>query len=100
MGMSMREIVRMLVTEQIFSSLLSVLSGFGVGALSTLLFTKLIAVVYLPRKHNLPLAICIRTSDSLKMIGIIAVSFAVCFVIMRRIIRNMNITNALKMGEG
>ena len=99
MGMSMREIVGMLITEQTFSSLLATICGFGVGALTTLLFTKLISVVYLPRKHNLPVTIFIRAQDSIKMLAIIAVAFAVCFIIMRRLIRNMNITKALKMGE-
>ncbi len=99
MGMSMREIVGMLATEQIFSSFLATLCGFGVGALTTLLFTGLISTVYLPRKHNLPITILIRLSDSAKMIAIILAAFTVCFIIMRRLIRNLNITNALKMGE-
>ena len=99
MGMSMREVVGMLITEQVFSSLLATVCGFGVGALTTLLFTKLISLVYLPRKHNLPVSIFIRAQDSIKMVVIIAIAFAVCFIIMRRLIRTMNITKALKMGE-
>ena len=99
MGMSMREIVKMLITEQLFSSLLAAVSGFGVGALTTFLFTKLISIVYLPRKHNLPLTIFVRASDSVRIIATIAVSFLVCFFIMRRLIRDLNITKALKMGE-
>lgn len=99
MGMSMREILKMLVTEQTFSSLLAALSGFGVGAITTLLFTKLISIVYLPRKHNLPIEIFIKPDDSIKMVIIIAAAFAVCFMVMSRTIRNMNITEALKMGE-
>lgn len=99
MGMSMREIQKMLVTEQIFSSLLAAVSGFGVGAVTTLLFTKLISIVYLPRKHNLPIEIAMKPEDSIKMVVIIVIAFAVCFYIMRKTIRNMNITQALKMGE-
>ena len=99
MGMSMKEIVKMLITEQIFSSFLATLSGFGVGALTTVLFTKLLSIVYLPRKHNLPITIFFRLQDSIRMIAIIAAAFTVCFFIMRRLIRNMNITTALKMGE-
>ncbi len=99
MGMSMREIVTMLFTEQVFSSLLATLSGFGVGVLATWLFTGLISVVYLPRKHNLPITVFVRTQDSVRMVAIIAAAFLICFIIMRRRIRNMNITKALKMGE-
>ena len=99
MGVTMKEIVTMLVTEQIFSSLLSALSGFGVGAITTLLFTKLITIVYLPKKHNLPTQIYIQLDDSIKMICIIAAAFAVCFFVMSKTVKNMNITKALKMGE-
>lgn len=99
MGMSMREILKMLITEQTFSSMLAALSGFGVGAVTTLLFTKLISIVYLPRKHNLPIEIFVRPDDIIKMVIIIAAAFAVCFVVMSKTIKDMNITNALKMGE-
>ena len=99
MGMSMREIVTMLVTEQIFSSLLAAVSGFAVGGVTTLLFTKLISIVYLPKKHNLPIEIFIKAQDSVKMAIIIGCAFAVCFAVMRRTVKNMNITSALKMGE-
>lgn len=99
MGMSMREIVKMLMTEQIFSSFLAVLSGFGVGMLTTVLFTKLLATVYLPQKHNLPIEMVIKGSDAVKIVAIICVTFLLCFIVMRRIIRNMNIAKALKMGE-
>ncbi len=99
MGMSMKEIVKMLVTEQIFSSFLAALLGFGVGTITTALFTKLISVVYLPKKHNIPTEIFIRPEDSMKIVIIIAIAFTVCFMIMRRTVKNMNITKALKMGE-
>lgn len=99
MGMSMREILKMLITEQTFSSLLAAISGFGVGAVTTFLFTKLISIVYLPRKHNIPIEIFIKPDDSIKMIIIIVAAFAICFTVMSKTIKDMNITNALKMGE-
>ena len=99
MGMSMKEIVKMLVTEQIFSSLLAALLGFGVGTITTALFTKLIALVYLPKKHNIPTDIFIKPEDSIKIVVIIAIAFTACFMIMRKTVKNMNITKALKMGE-
>lgn len=99
MGMSMREILKMLITEQTFSSLLAAISGFGVGAITTFLFTKLISIVYLPRKHNLPIEIFIKPDDSIKMVIIIVAAFTICFAVMSKTIKDMNITKALKMGE-
>lgn len=99
MGMSMKEIFRMLFTEQIFSTFLSILSGFGVGMLTTFLFTKLLSIVYLPRKHNIPISVVTLPEDVIKIVGILLVAFVICIGIMRKIIKNMNITKALKMGE-
>ena len=99
MGMSMKELIHMLVIEQIFSSLLAVLSGYGVGMITTFAFTRLLSIVYLPKKHNLPISIIFRTEDIIEMSILIGVTFVVCFLIMSRIVREMNITKALKMGE-
>ena len=99
MGLTMGEIFRMLILEQIFSSFFSCIAGFGVGMLTTMLFTKLISIVYLPRAHNLPLEIIFKAQDGLKMIFIVVFVFVVCFSIIYRIIKNMNITKAIKLGE-
>lgn len=99
MGMSMKEIIRMLVVEQIFGSLLSCLGGFIVGIISTYLFVKLIAVVYLPQNHSLPLAVFMNSADIIKMVAIIGGVLVVCLFIISRLIKSMNITQALKLGE-
>ena len=98
MGMSMKEIVNMLVIEQIFGSLLAALAGFLVGSITTFLFTKLISLVYLPQKHNLAIEIFIKAEDSIKISIIVSLVFVSCFVIIRKIVKNMNITKGLKMG--
>lgn len=99
MGLSMGEIVRMLIVEQVFSSLFAAVGGFGVGILTTYLFTKLISIVYLPKKHNLPIEVFFRADDSIKMIVAISAVLIVCFIVIYRIIKKMNITKALKLGE-
>ena len=98
MGMSMKEIVSMLIIEQTFSSLLAALAGFIVGSITTFLFTGLISIVYLPQKHNIAIDIFIRAGDSIKMLIIVSLVFIICFVIIRKIVKNMNITKGLKMG--
>ncbi len=98
MGMSMKEIVRMLIIEQVFSSLLAASAGFLVGMITTFLFTKLISIVYLPQMHNIAISIFIEAQDSIKMLCIIAAVFIACFIVIRRIVKNMNITKGLKLG--
>ena len=63
------------------------------------LFSKVFAVVYLPQKHSLSLATIIAESDMIRLGVILTATVIICMVILRRIIRKMNITQALKLGE-
>lgn len=99
MGMPMRQINKMLLNEQIFGSLLPILAGGGAGALGTLLFAKLIALVYLPKEHNIALHIVGYGSDMIKLFAVILVVVLVCFIVIRRILAGMKIAEALKLGE-
>lgn len=99
MGMNMRELNKMLMNEQVFSSLLAVLGGTGVGILSTTLFVKLVAIVYLPEHHNIELQIFSNGWDMARLFIVIAVMFVVCLMVLRTILKNMKIAQALKLGE-
>lgn len=99
MGMSMREINKMLINEQIFSSVLASLAGYGVGAAATVLFVKLVAVVYLPESHNIAISIAVNPYDLVKLTAVVVFMFVVCFIVIRTILKKMNITQALKLGE-
>lgn len=99
MGMSMKEINKMLINEQIFSSVLASLAGYGVGVLTTMLFVKLVAVVYLPEAHNIALSIVVNIFDVVKLTIAVVLMFIVCFIVIRTILKKMNITQALKLGE-
>lgn len=99
MGMNMGEINKMLMNEQIFSSLLAVLGGAGVGILSSTLFVKLAAIVYLPEKHNIALEIFSNGWDMVRLFIVVVVMFVVCLVVLRTILKNMKIAQALKLGE-
>jgi putative ABC transport system permease protein len=99
MGMSMGEINQMLVNEQIFSSLLSGIAGGGVGMLATFLFAKLLAVVYLPEKHNVSIEVLMGGSDMIKLFLVVLAVLVICLLILRNLVKNMKIAQALKLGE-
>lgn len=99
MGMNMKDINKMLINEQIFSSLFAVLGGTGVGILSVFLFVRLVAVVYLPETHNITLEIHSNGWDMVRLFAVIVLMFTICLLVLRRLLRNMNITHALKLGE-
>ena len=99
MGMRMKEIHRMLINEQMFGSLLPILAGGGAGALGTLLFVKLMTLVYLPQKHNISIRISIYGWDMAKLFFVIFAVVLVCFFVLRRLLQRMKIAQALKLGE-
>lgn len=99
MGMRMSGIRKMLVNEQIFGSLLPMLAGGGAGMLSTFLFAKLIAVVYLPESHNIAVRIFTDISDVVKIFAVVLAAVLICFIVIRQLLKNMKIAQALKLGE-
>ena len=96
---SVHEINKMLINEQIFSSVLASLAGYGVGVAATILFVKLVAVVYLPEAHNIAISIAVDPYDLIKLTAVVIFMFIVCFIVIRTILKKMNITQALKLGE-
>lgn len=99
MGMSMGEIRKMLAMEQVFASLFPALAGIGAGALGTQLFARLIVLVYLPQKHNIPIRIFVNPWDMVKLCIIVLAVAILCYVLMQRALKKMKIAEALKLGE-
>lgn len=99
MGISMMEIEKMLFIEQIFLTLVSVISGVLSGVAATALFGELFAVVYLPQKHSIPLRNVTAVSDVIRLFVVITLAVIICMTIIKRIVKRLNITEALKLGE-
>jgi len=99
MGMSVKDVNGMLINEHIFSTFLSVIAGGLVGMVSTVLFVKLFGIVYLPEKHNLDIYIYYEAGDIIKLATVVVVMIIVCILVLRKLIKSLNITQALKLGE-
>ncbi|SFR71354.1 ABC transporter permease [Anaeromicropila populeti] len=99
MGISMKEIIGILITEHLFSSVLSILIGSIVGIISSELFVPLIGIAYSPEKHPLPLEIVNSGQEVMKILGNISVVLVVCIIVLGFIISKFKITQALLLGE-
>jgi len=99
MGMSRAEIIHMLVNEQIFTGVLSIVLGSVIGFLVTNLFVPLIQIAYSTGTQVLPLELVTDTNDMIKLFAIIGIAFIFCMAILTRIVFSMKITQALKLGE-
>ena len=67
--------------------------------LASIMFIPLLAIVYLPEKHNISIQMHFLGMDMLQIGAVLLVVAVACFGVMLRILKNMKIAQALKMGE-
>ena len=99
MGMSMREIVTMLVNEQIFVSLLSVAAGAGIGAAAAALFVPLIQIAYAAEQQMVPLRLVLEAGDCARLFGVVGAVMGICLYVLGALVARLKIARALKLGE-
>ncbi len=99
MGMSMREIVTMLVCEQIFISGYSVAIGTAIGFVVSSLFVPLIEISYAPAEQPIPLELIISAADNLRIFAVIGIMILLCLIVLSNMISRLKIAQALKLGE-
>ena len=99
MGISMHEINRMLLIEVSGVLFSGIAAGAFSGILTTGLFINIFASVYLPQKHNIPVGIFIDVWDYIRLGIVLILTFALCFVIIRSIVKRLKITEVIKLGE-
>lgn len=99
MGMSMREILSILICEQVFISGAAIATGAGVGFLTSKLYMPLIQMAFASYDTVLPLQIVSDSSDMVRLFAVVGAMILVCMVILGWLISGMKITQALKLGE-
>ncbi|MBQ4307924.1 MAG: FtsX-like permease family protein [Lachnospiraceae bacterium] len=99
MGMSMKEIVTMLVNEHVFISGIPVAAGVAVGMLTSKLYMPLIQIAYATIDTAVPLRVVHEAGDMIKLGIVVGAMIVVCLVILGTMVRRMKIAQALKMGE-
>lgn len=99
MGLTMREIIGMLINEQIFISLVSIALGVGAGLLTSRLYVPLVQIAYASADTVIPLEIVSQSSDLIRLLLVVAVMVALCMAVLGVIISKIRISQALKLGE-
>ena len=99
MGLSMREILTMLLNEHLFISGLSIVTGAAVGKLTAKLYMPLIQLAYAAPDNALPLQVVSRSGDMARIAIVVGVMLAVCLTVLGVLISRMKIAQALKLGE-
>lgn len=99
MGLSMRNIISLLVNEQLFITLTALAIGGVVGIVSSRLFVPLIQLSYSAADQVLPLIITMEGRDYRNLYGVLAIMVVLCLLILASFISRIKITQALKLGE-
>ena len=99
MGMSLREIIAMLLCEQMFISGTAVATGTLVGFLTAKLYMPLIQMAYTAYDSVLSLDVVNSYGDIAQMLIVVGIVILVCMLILGWLISKMKIAQALKLGE-
>lgn len=100
MGLTYGEMKKMLILEQVLTSLPAVIGGILTGIAATYLYAPLIQVAYGSGTDvMLPVQIVCKAGDMIQLGVILAVVFAACIAVIVHNVSHMKIAQALKLGE-
>lgn len=99
MGMSVGELIAMLINEHFWQSVTSVVAGAGIGFLVSKLYIPLIQIAYSSADASLPLAITRNLNEHIRLIVIIMAVLVVCIGVLITLVRKLKIAQAIKLGE-
>lgn len=98
-GMHKGEVFHMLINEQIFSGLTSILAGVGIGKLTSKMFVPMIQSAYAAADQVLPMKLITNQMDMIRLYGVVAGVMIVCLAVLIVLVFKMNVAKALKLGE-
>ena len=99
MGMSFKEIISMIVYEQLLVSGVSIFLSIIIGGIASDIFVPLFQVLYNVTDQVPPFKVVSQRSDYIKLYVIVLIMLLVGFVVIARLIKQININKALKLGE-
>lgn len=98
-GMHKGELFHMLINEQIFSGVFSVLAGLGIGKIASELFVPIMQIAYAASNQVLPMQLITDTTDMVRLYSVIVGTMAICLLVLIIIVFKLNVVKALKLGE-
>lgn len=99
MGLSMKNIIIMLICEQILISGIAVLMGIVIGGLTCDLYIPLIQMAYSAEELALPFKVFAYGNDYIKLYSIVGTMLLSGIAILGILVSRININQAIKLGE-
>lgn len=98
-GMHKGELFHMLMNEQLFSGVLSILAGVGIGKLTSDMFVPMLQTAYQASNQVVPMQLITNPDDMVRLFGVIVAMMAVCMCVLIGLVFKLNVAKALKLGE-
>ena len=89
----------MLINEQIFSGLFSILVGIGVGKVASDMFVPVLQTAYAASNQILPMKLITNPDDLIRLYGVIGFVMVLCLLVLLILVLKLNVAKALKLGE-
>jgi len=99
MGMQMRELVRMLINEQVLVTLTAIVLGAAVGEIAARLFVPLVQASYAGNEQVIPILVVSELSDYRNLYIVIGTMVVICLAVLGVYVSKIKIAQALKLGE-
>ncbi len=99
MGMSYREIIAVIIYEQLLVSGVAIVAAVVVGGVASDLFVPLFQSLYSAIERVPPFAVTPLRSDYIKLYIVVGAMLLIGFIVLGRIISKIKISQALKLGE-
>ena len=99
MGMTKRDLIRLLINEQILISFSAIAIGTLVGSIAARLFVPMIQMAYSPALQPIPFMVVTDSRDYWNIFGMIGLMMVLCLVILGVLSSKVNMAGALKLGE-
>lgn len=98
-GMHKGELIHMLLNEQIFSGVFSIMAGIGIGKLTSYMYVPMVQTAYAASNQVLPMKLITDQADMFRLYGVILGVLLICLGVLIGLLFKLNITNTLKLGE-
>lgn len=98
-GMHKGELFHMLMNEQIFSGLFSILAGIGIGSAASDRYVPILQTAYAASNQILPMKLITSPEDLIRLYSVIGAVVVICLAILILLVFKLNVAKALKLGE-
>lgn len=98
-GMHKGELFHMLLNEQFFSGVLSILAGIVIGKIASAMFVPMLQKAYAATNQVLPMKLITESGDMYRLYGVILFSMLLCLGVLILLVFKLNVAKALKLGE-